>query len=226
MIKQLFILFLLLPIVFAYDDNLFYIKDNSGPYEVKPGSVFNVDFVLVNQNLAGKNVSVSFDTCPVGWTCESDTYSYETDGPHNESLLITVPTTALSKKYTLHLKLSSEYFVTGGDDRVLVTVLSETQAAALSYDEYLTKKEQKVPQVNRSAALRLPEPKKLPETQPELKPAEYVEEEFVNLSVTQKVERLESDKHFVEYITFVLLIALILIGIGAYTSYKHRGSKK
>ena len=147
--KQLFVISALIPFVLlvlalpfaaAELDDYFSVKNNTGPYTVLPGDELVVVFTLSNRDLVSpKNVTAVIDGCPVGWACETDTFSFNKTGNHEVNLTVAIPKTALPKKYTMHILLYSYDDVTRGDDTFIVTVLSEEQANAISYEEYLAR---------------------------------------------------------------------------------------
>ncbi|MBW2967863.1 hypothetical protein KY362_05235 [Candidatus Woesearchaeota archaeon] len=130
-----------IPAAIADEDNYFSIRENYGPYETVPGEGFVIKFLLSNRDLLHpREVTVSVENCPEAWECESKTLSYEDKGYHPENLTVSVPPEALPKRYTLYIGLESEYWTQKGDNRVVVSVLSEQQAKAISYEEYLARR--------------------------------------------------------------------------------------
>lgn len=238
-----FVAFLLALSAAGYDDRFFSIKENPGEYDVLPGDAVDFVFNLSNRDiLSPRNVTAYIKDCPVGWKCERGTFAYDDDGIYHESLKVKVPGTAIPRKYTMYIMLESEWDVRRGDDKVVVTVLSEEQANTLTYEEYLAKEaERKAAEEERKKKVDTYVP---PETEPEdtPEPELYGGEQDVEESVApepeeepeaeqgfikeeaaeivENVERLETSHQFVEYASVVLGAILVFIAIGAFVTYK------
>ncbi len=236
--KSIIFIFMILVIcipVFAGDD-YFYIKSTGSSYEVVPGEEFVIDFVLFNKDVeAPKNVTAYIDPCPYGWECEQKVFSYEKQAEHPENLTVKVYDKALPKRETIYVRLESYWPTKRGDDRVLVTVL-ENKVKTISYEEYKEKEEEKeekpsgvyIP-VSQSGAeiveVKEAEPEEIKEEleeEKEQKEETGKEEEPEPEKVVEKIERLESDKGFMEYATVVLVILLTVTGIGAFIAWKKK----
>ncbi len=238
-----------IPAITAAED-YFYIQSTDSPYMVIPGESLTANFVLVNQELkAPKNVTAYIYPCPLNWYCEEKTFSYEKLGEHTENLTIKVPKTAIQKRYTMYIRLRSDYPTTRGDDRILIDVVKK-KVEAISYEEYQKKTKDReeptgiyIPTSIASGEVvstektseekkdiqEEKEQEKLNETDKEKKISADKEKEKENKTktdskkeVVENIEKLESDKGFVEYATVVLIILLAVTAIGALYSYKKK----
>ncbi|MBW2964733.1 hypothetical protein KY363_04700 [Candidatus Woesearchaeota archaeon] len=233
MTRYVFILFavLLAPLVSAELDSYFSVYQNDGPYEVLPGTELNVSFILQNKDaIYPENVSVFIDPCPFGWTCESKVLSYEHEGRHPVNLSVTIPESAAPNKYTIYLKLESNHWTTRGDDKVVITVLSESQAKTLSYDEYKSKYE--TVEVQPAKVVVLPpknktevdvpaeEPVEEQVSEPVVSPQPVNESDNSTASIAEDFQRLESSRQFMEYASIVLIVVLVFIAAGAYVTFR------
>jgi hypothetical protein len=239
-----FIVFVLaLPFAAAELDNYFSVRDNIGEYTVLPGEEFVVWFTISNKDLVHpNNVTAYIDPCPVGWECDSKTVSYEETGIHEENITISVPKTALPKKYTLYILLESEEDTTRGNDRLVVTVLSEKQAETVKYEEYLAKEEEAAEEetpVEEAAEEEVIEEEEVAEEETPAEEEEAAEEVVepepqqeepkediipgLNTSeIREGVERLETSHQFVEYASIVLGALLVFVAIGAYVTFQKK----
>jgi hypothetical protein len=243
--KKLFVsiilLTLALPFAIADVDNFFSVKENFGPYEAVPGDEVVIEFTLSNRDLVTpRDVRVYIDPCPVGWDCEEKTLSFDDTGIHATNLTIDTPKTASPKKYTLYIMLESEWMTRRGNDRILLTLLTEKQAETLSYEEYLARQEEEE-QRPEPEPEEVPEPELYLEEEPEIEseveaeelpveveadPEEESEETvdiipIINESeIAEGVERLESSSQFVEYASIVLIVILVFVAAGAYITFK------
>jgi hypothetical protein len=218
-----------LPFVCADDDNYFIVFESTDSYSVLPGNTVVVDFTMLNRDLVyPRNVTARLDPCPSGWECESKLFSYRDEGKHAENLTIKIPENALPNKYTIYILLDSYYDTIRGDDRVVITVQTEKDANTISYDEYKAKEEARDAStpVNPAKALV----NEVPKTAPAAVPVEPVAAKPVpadiplqnKSDVVENVERLESSSQFREYVSVLLVAALVFVGIGAYVSFKKK----
>lgn len=239
--------FLLLPLASADIDRFFSVKEGPGEVDAVPGEVIVVPFTLANRELVHPdNVTAYIDPCPVGWDCGRRVFSFADSGVHAANLTISVPETALPKRYTMYILLESDEDTRRGDDKILVTLVSEDMASVKSYDEYVAE---------RAAAESMPAPVRepLPDGQEVLEDAgqepgddggavaddapveEGVPETPDDFSsageggqgervdaLIEDVERLESNRQFVEYASAVLLALLVFVAVGAFVSYKKK----
>jgi hypothetical protein len=228
--KRLFIsllLFLLaLPLAFAaYDSRYFSVKDNAGPYSALPGEEVVVRFTLANRDLlCPYNVTAYFDPCPVGWECEEKLFCYDDDGNYEENLTIKLPSTVSPKKYTTYVLLKGDYRTRRGNDRILLTVLTKEQAATIDYTKPVVKdepvEEAPIDQAVEEVAAEIdavPEPEPVVEI-PEVEQPPMPEDNKSQLM--DDVERLESNKGFMEYVSVVLVVLLVFVAAGAYITFK------
>ncbi|MBN1543949.1 hypothetical protein JW898_00640 [Candidatus Woesearchaeota archaeon] len=227
--------FLLLPAAFADTDNFFSVKSNTGPYALLPGEDVIVGFVISNKDhVYPRNVTAYLDPCPVGWACEQQTFSFADTGLHAVNLTVKVPVTAQPKKYTMYILLKSEWMTRRGDDRIVFSVMTDKDAAAVSYSDYS----------DREKALAAAEPpaERAPE-QPEPDVPSYQDEagaeeavpsvepepetgikslvpDINSSEIVENVERLESSHQFVEYASVVLIVVLVFIAAGAIITFR------
>jgi hypothetical protein len=220
----------------ADTDNYFSVKDNTGPYKVLPGDDLVIEFTLSNRDwIYPKNVTAYIDPCPVGWTCEQKTYSFDkSDTLLGTNLTVEVSDSAIPRKYTLYILLKSEHSTRRGNDRIPVTVLTEVDAKALSVEEYLAKQdEEPEPKPPKPEVFPEPEPD---ESIPEIEHYEAAEEEEehgpagVDIKIlpppenksdlAEGVENLSSSRQFVEYASIVLIVVLVFVAAGAYIAFK------
>ncbi len=235
------IVVLLIPFAAADLDKYFSVYENNGPYDALPGDTIHVGFTLQNRDmLYPKNVTVYLDPCPYRWTCDSKTLSFNRSDKHPVNLTLQVPQDAVPNKYSMYIKLSSEFWTTRGDDNFVVTVLSEKQAKTLSYEEYKEKYESpSVPVIKVEPEPKAPEPSVLEvnvDTDeeddsladvlvelPDVKEDDVSED--INSSenksaIIEDLERLESSRQFVEYASIVLVIVLVFMIAGAYMTFR------
>jgi len=227
-------LLLVIPAALAYEDNYFFVK-NIDSHEAVPGDDMVISFEIEIKDLSKlEEVTAYIDDCPTGWVCSEKTFTYDDEGVYPENLTISVPETALPRKYTMYVKLKGDVDIRRGDDSFKVTVLSEEQAGHLTYEEYLAKQEEvgSEPEKVPNPAL-YDEPESEPEEQeteieetagpvpePERISSPEPEDEGKLDEVVDNVERLETSHQFVEYASIVLGIVLVFIAIGAYVTYK------
>lgn len=227
-------LIIALPFAVAELENYFSVRDNEGPYEVMPGDELVIDFTIANKDLvAPDSVTAYIDPCPVGWVCEEDEFSFEERGIHPVNLTVQIPERAIPKKYTLYIRLESEEDTLRGDDRVVVTVLSEEIADTLTYDEYLEQEEQQVPEpepelYDEPVEEPVPEPEEIVEDVVEVQepipgPEPAGQPDQNRSELLERVDRLESSRQFVEYASAVLIVVLVFVAAGAVYSFKKKG---
>ena len=225
-------------------DYYFSVKETDGDYSAVPGDEVVVGFTLRNiGHTHPRNVTAYFDPCPLGWECEEKTFSFEHEGDHHSNLTMGIPENALTKRFTMYIRLESEYTTKRGYDKVMITVMPEDMAEAMTYEEYLERQEGPVPVPEQvSEEVLEPEPEQaVPEQGPEPEPAEempepelYAEpepepekektemlEDVVDV-VVEDVERLESSRQFVEYASIILGALLVFVALGAFVSYKKK----
>jgi hypothetical protein len=225
------LLVLALPFVFADLDNFFSVKENSGPYTVMPGDNLVVDFIIDNRDeVYPRNVTVYIDPCPIDWKCEDKTVSYMDTGLHAENLTLRIPDTASPKRYTVYILLKSEWQTRRGTDRVIIDVLTEKDAETISVAEYRAQQEadkggsitEEIEPVVTAAA----EVKEVKKEEPvkEVIAAPVVENqtEVNTTDIKANVERLETSSQFMEYVSVILVVVLIFVGVGAYMSWKKK----
>lgn len=248
-LTTIFMIFILLvPLAFA-DDDYFFVKSTDSPYKVIAGEEFVVNFELMNKGIKYENVTAYVDGCPMSWECEEKTFSYESVKAHPENLTIKVGKNAAPRRYTLYLLLSNDGDeVARGDDKLSITVLDAPEPETLSVEEYKAKlKEEEMNKeptgVYVPASLgggeiveeREATEEEMAEVEPELdleafeeEPEEetVVEEDKslveVKEEVVENLERMESDKGFVEYASVVLIILLAVTGVGAFMAWRRR----
>ena len=237
----------------AYDYRFFSISDNLGSYKVLPGDSVELVFNMLNRNiLHPRNVTVFVKDCPITWKCERKILSYEADGVHAESLLVTVPVDAVPKRYVMYILLESDWPTDRGHDRVEFTVLSAEQTRIMTYEEYLEKEdERKAAEVERIKAIDT----YVPPSRAGIGPASVAGAEDVVVSggesevisviagvdevpdrntragverkaaeIVENMGSLENSRQFIEYASVVLVAMLVFIAIGVFVAFK--GDKK
>ncbi|MFC1741314.1 hypothetical protein ACFL3V_02155 [Nanoarchaeota archaeon] len=226
------LLFALAPFAVAETDNVYYVKEVGEEYSVLPGDELEITFSIVSKSVSHpEKVTAYIDPCPVGWTCASDEFYFDDDGKYREhpaNLSVKVPKTARTSKYTMYVKLESEAPTSRGMDKVVVTVMTEEMAKTLTLEEYAAKQEEVVTnpakevlvekQPDKAEAVSVPDEPVEAEVVPAL-PEEPVPAENKS-ELIENVEKLESNKQFVEYATIVLVVALVFIAGAAYISFK------
>jgi hypothetical protein len=216
---------LALPFVIAYEDNYFSVKDNAGPYSVLPGEALVIGFTMSNRDLlCPRNVTAYIDPCPVGWECEEKTFCYDDDGYYPENLTMKIPATASPKKYTAYILLKGDYMSRRGNDRVLITVLTEEQASAVDYTtqpEESIVKEPPLESVVEEVSAGIED---VPEEEvveiPDVEQPPIPEENKSQL--VEDFARLESNTSFMEYFSAVLVVLLVFVIAGAYMTFRKR----
>ena len=226
----LFVFLLSLPFAVAQEgsttSSYYSVTGNGGPYSILPGKTILIDFTLSNKGYVfPRNVTAYIDPCPVGWVCENKTFSFNRSGQNSaENLSLKIPSSAFPKRYTFYILLMSKNQVRRGDDRVLVDVLTEKDAAAISVAQYRVKQEGLAAETPPLVVQPAAEIKKeVPKVKLPVIAVPNVTQVAENKSdIKDNVQRLESSRHFVEYASTVLVIVLVFVGVGAYLSYRKK----
>lgn len=228
------LLLFIVPLSVAEVNNYFTVKDVEDTFSVVPGDDIVISFNVYNQGLVSpKNVTAYLEPCPVGWNCETKDFAFDDEGRHYTNLSISIPGTAIPRKYTLYLLLESEHNTLRGDDRIIVTVMSDAVADVKTYDEYIAELEVEAiepePELFNEPILAPPvevvEPEHvdIEDVDPDLlpEPAEDIVQED-KPDILEDFERLESSRQFVEYVSVILGVLLVFIAVAAFVTYNKK----
>lgn len=227
-------LMLVIPLVSAALDNCFAVMDTDVPARVSPGDTFHITATVRNYDLDDlETVNVFIASCPEGWFCENRTLAYDREGEHLENISITVPESALPTKYTVSVRLESEWQTVRGDDRVVISVVPASEKEIVPYDEYVP--EETVDVDPRADAKKALEPvtgeifeDDVNETEETNVVLDVVEDVLpINATgIVNNVERLQTSSQFREYASVALIIVLVFLASGAYAALRKSKDKK